>query len=63
MLGSAGAWVVQRMLAAFQYGVALTDPLNWLVVAGVILGATLLACWRPAAKAGRVDPAELLRQE
>jgi len=63
LVGSAGAWAVQRVLAAFQYGVTLTDPLNWLVVAGVIFAATLLASWRPAARAGRVDPAELLRQE
>jgi putative ABC transport system permease protein len=63
LVGSAGAWAVQRILAAFQYGVTLTDPLNWLVVAGVIFAATLLASWRPAARAGRVDPAELLRQE
>ena len=63
LVGSAGAWAVQRVLAAFQYDVTLTDPLNWLVVAGVIFAATLLASWRPAARAGRVDPAELLRQE
>lgn len=63
LLGSAGGWSIQRLLGAFLYGVDADDPLNWLIVAGVIFAATLLACWRPAARAGRVDPVELLRQE
>jgi hypothetical protein len=42
---------------------AIDDPMSWLVVVGVILAATLLACWRPARTACRVHPAELLRQD
>ena len=41
----------------------LVDPTTLSVVALVVLGAGLLACWIPARRATRVDPIVALRYE
>jgi ABC-type lipoprotein release transport system permease subunit len=46
-----------------QYGVTAADPVSWSAVIGAIAVTTMAAVWRPALRAGRVDPAALLRQE
>jgi predicted permease len=43
------------------FGVPPIDPITWLVAGGVLFGSTLLACWWPARRASRVDPAVVLR--
>jgi predicted permease len=62
-VGAALAWAAARFLASLEYGVSARDPLNWLVVVAIVAAAALVACWRPAAQAMRVDPAMLLREE
>ena len=52
-----------RLLAAVQYQVRLADPLTWSVVIISIALTTVLAAWRPASQAMRVDPLTLLREE
>jgi ABC-type antimicrobial peptide transport system permease subunit len=39
------------------------DSLSWTVGLGVLVGTTLLAAWRPARSAARVDPIALLRED
>jgi len=39
------------------------DPLTYVVVAGVLIAVTLLASFRPARRAARVDPMIALRAE
>jgi putative ABC transport system permease protein len=59
VLALAGCRVLQEML--FETGAA--DPLTFLA-AGVLLAAVaLLACYLPARRATRVDPAVTLRYE
>jgi ABC-type lipoprotein release transport system permease subunit len=45
------------------YGVSAGDASIWFTVAGVVAITTLLASWRPASRAGRVDPVTLLRED
>ena len=46
-----------------RYGVTGFDPVSWSLVIGVLAATTLLASWRPARNAVRVDPIALLRED
>jgi putative ABC transport system permease protein len=62
-IGIAGALATSTLLQGLLFGVAPRDPVT---IGGValILGAIgLAACWLPAARAARVDPAIALRAE
>jgi putative ABC transport system permease protein len=61
--GALGGWFVARALAAFQYGVTTEDPVIWTGVLGTIALVSIVAAWRPAREAMRVDPVRLLREE
>jgi ABC-type antimicrobial peptide transport system permease subunit len=61
--GSVFAVLLARSLSALQYGVSAGDPLSLGLVIGTIGVTTLVAAWRPARAAARVDPARLLSEE
>jgi putative ABC transport system permease protein len=61
--GAVAGWALARTLASLQYGVTVTDATTWGIVFGVLALATLIALWRPAREASRVNPAILLRDE
>ena len=61
VLGMAAAWPAVRLLRTALFGVSPFQPAIVLSVAGVLLGAAALACWLPARRATRVDPAVTLR--
>jgi predicted permease len=63
ILGIAASAASARALAALQYGVRAWDPWSWATVLVLLALTTILACWRPARVASRVDPVELLRAE
>ncbi|HET9982737.1 MAG TPA: ABC transporter permease [Longimicrobiales bacterium] len=63
VLGLAAALAATRLLDGLLFGVSASDPLTYAGVAGVLVLAALVACWVPASRAARVDPASTLRAE
>ena len=62
-IGTAGAFALSRILSRFLYGVAATDPITYVAVAGVLLVVALLASYIPARRATQIDPVTALRSE
>jgi predicted permease len=61
-IGLTGGAAVGRILSAFLYGVPAIDPLTGAATAGVVIAAAWCAAIVPARRAGRVSPADVLRQ-
>lgn len=54
---------VARFLRSFLFGVAPSDPVTLSGASLLLVVIAALACWVPARRASRVDPAEALRAE
>ena len=63
LIGVGGALAATRALATLMFDVSRLDPVTYLGVAVLLVGVSLLACWLPAWRAARVDPAITLRAE
>lgn len=57
------ALVAGKVLSVVLYGVSPRDPATWATALLIVAGVALLACWHPALRAIRVDPALTLREE
>jgi putative ABC transport system permease protein len=62
-IGLGAAVLATRAIATLLFGVSRLDPITYLGVATLLLGVSGIACWVPAWRAARVDPAVTLRAE
>jgi ABC-type antimicrobial peptide transport system permease subunit len=61
VLGVAGAAVATRLIQGLLFGVAPYDPFTLLGVTATMAAVGLGACWLPALRAARIDPAVAMR--
>ena len=60
-LGVAGAFVVAGVMRGLLFGIAPHDPVTFTSVAIVMALIGIIACWIPALRAARIDPAITMR--
>jgi predicted permease len=63
IVGLAGAFGLNRLIASLLFGVQPTDPITIAAVVATICAVAVVACWLPAWRASRVDPNVVLRQD
>jgi predicted permease len=61
VIGIVGAVLAARVIQSLLFGVEPHDPLTFLTVALVMAAIGMAACWIPALRAARVDPAVTMR--
>jgi putative ABC transport system permease protein len=61
--GVAVAWAATRALSGVLYGVSANDPSTFAAVVFLLGSVALAACVTPAARAARVDPMIVLREQ
>jgi putative ABC transport system permease protein len=62
-VGLGVAWALTRMMTSLLFEVTTTDPVTYVVSAVLFTAVALLASYRPARRAMRIDPAVALRAE
>ena len=62
-LGLIASVVLTRWMSSMLFGVTPTDPLTYILLAGVMLLVGALAAFLPARRALKVDPVIALRGE
>jgi len=63
VVGVTGALLASRLMRKLLFGVAPHDPVTLAAVAFILTAIGVAACWLPAARAARVEPAVALRAD
>ena len=63
LIGCAGAFFVNKMLASLLFEVGPEDPSAFVSVAALLTAVALAACYVPARRAAHIDPLMALRHE
>jgi putative ABC transport system permease protein len=63
LIGTFAAWAASRVLAGLLFGVTPTDPLTFVVIPLLLVVGASLACYLPARRVLRIDPAEAMQAE
>jgi len=61
LLGVGGAWFASQLISGLLFGVAPHDPVTFGGVALMMAAIGIGACWIPAVRAARIDPAITMR--
>jgi hypothetical protein len=61
-VGTLGALAGARVLAPYLFGVGAADPVTYAGVAAALAAVSAVACWLPARRAARENPAVVLRE-
>jgi ABC-type antimicrobial peptide transport system permease subunit len=61
VLGVVGAFFAARVIQGLLFGVEPHDPITLIGVAVVMAAIGIVACWIPALRAARIDPAITMR--
>jgi ABC-type antimicrobial peptide transport system permease subunit len=62
-LGVLGAVLASRLIRGFLFGVTPNDPVTLAGVALMMIVVGVGACWLPALRAARIDPAVAIRRQ
>jgi putative ABC transport system permease protein len=62
-IGLSAAIAASQAITGLLFGVSRLDPVTYLAMVALLLAVSLVACWMPAFRAARVDPAIALRAE
>jgi putative ABC transport system permease protein len=61
VVGVVGAFAATRVMQGFLFGVEPHDPITFIAVVAMMTVIGVVACWIPAVRAARIDPAITMR--
>jgi ABC-type antimicrobial peptide transport system permease subunit len=61
-IGLPAAYALTRVMASLLFGITAHDPITFVAAPAMFLALAVAACFVPARRASKLDPAEVLRQ-